>query len=77
MVRVDQIRGVDGIDGVEFGRGKGRDVLGHPLTALAWLANHLAARGRCLRRGDIVREYNRNKRNKRNNWCQERSRSGW
>jgi 2-keto-4-pentenoate hydratase len=54
LSRLDQICGVACIDGVEVGRGKGSDVLGHPLTALAWLANHLTARGLGLRRGDIV-----------------------
>lgn len=54
LSRLDQICGVASIDGVEVGRGKGSDVLGHPLTALAWLANHLSARGLALRRGDIV-----------------------
>ena len=42
------------IDGTEVGRGTGRDVLGHPLDALAWLANHLAGRGMTMRAGDIV-----------------------
>ena len=42
------------VDGVEIGRGRGADVMGHPLEALAWLANNLAARGKMLRRGDIV-----------------------
>lgn len=42
------------IAGVEVGRGVGGDVLGHPLTALAWLANLMAGRGRPLRRGMIV-----------------------
>lgn len=42
------------ISGVEAGQGTGRDVLGHPHNALAWLANHLAARGKQLRRGEIV-----------------------
>ena len=42
------------VDGVEIGRGRGADVMGHPFTALAWLANSLAARGEILRRGDIV-----------------------
>jgi hypothetical protein len=38
----------------KWAAGTGRDVLGHPLDALAWLANHLAARGcRCMA-GDIV-----------------------
>ncbi len=34
--------------------GTGRDVLGDPLNALAWLANHLSRRGTCLRAGDLV-----------------------
>jgi len=42
------------IAGVEQGRGKGADVLGHPLNALAWLANNRVARGRPLRRGMVV-----------------------
>ena len=46
--------GIAFIDGREVGRGSGRDVLGHPLDALAWLANHLAARGLAMKRGDIV-----------------------
>jgi 2-keto-4-pentenoate hydratase len=39
---------------VVVGEGYGRDVLGHPLEALAWLANRLLASGRVLRRGHIV-----------------------
>ena len=54
LSRLDQICAVASIDGAEVGRGKGSDVLGHPLTALAWQANHLTARGLSLRRGDIV-----------------------
>ena len=43
------------INGVEIGRGRGGDVMGgHPLHALAWVANTVAARGRPLRRGMIV-----------------------
>ena len=42
------------INGEEVGRGVGADVLGHPLEALAWLANILAERGRPLRAGMIV-----------------------
>lgn len=34
--------------------GSGRDVLGHPLNALAWLANHLVWRGTRLRAGELV-----------------------
>ncbi|WP_315729561.1 MULTISPECIES: 2-keto-4-pentenoate hydratase [unclassified Bradyrhizobium] len=36
------------------GAGAGSDVLGHPLHALAWLANHLAARGDGLEAGQLV-----------------------
>jgi 2-oxo-3-hexenedioate decarboxylase/2-keto-4-pentenoate hydratase len=42
------------VNGAETGRGTGADVLGHPHHALAWLANHLAADGRTLRKGDFV-----------------------
>ena len=42
------------VGGAEVGRGHGRDVLGHPLNALAWLAGTLARRGRGLMAGEIV-----------------------
>lgn len=42
------------LNGAEAARGTGADVLGHPHNALAWLANHLAARGSMLRVGEIV-----------------------
>jgi 2-keto-4-pentenoate hydratase len=42
------------INGAEVGTGRGGDILGHPLEALAWLANALAARGRCLEAGAFV-----------------------
>jgi 2-keto-4-pentenoate hydratase len=48
------VQGIAFIDGKEVGRGTGRDVLGHPLDALAWLANHLRDRGLSLKQGDIV-----------------------
>lgn len=54
LQRLDQITGVALIDGQEVGRGAGSDVLGHPLDALAWLANHLQARGHRLQKGDII-----------------------
>lgn len=52
--RMEDVEGVALQDGVEIGRGLGADVLGHPLEPLAWLANHLAAQGGMLRKGDIV-----------------------
>lgn len=42
------------VDGAEQGRGDGSLVLGHPLAALAWLADHLAARGKPLTAGMVV-----------------------
>lgn len=34
--------------------GVGAAILGHPLDALRWLAEHLASRGACLKAGEIV-----------------------
>jgi 2-keto-4-pentenoate hydratase len=42
------------INSAEVGSGRGADILGHPLDALAWLANALLARGRRLEAGEIV-----------------------
>jgi len=42
------------INGREIGNGKGGDVMGNPLNALAWLARARAAAGTPLRRGMIV-----------------------
>jgi 2-keto-4-pentenoate hydratase len=48
------VRGHMTINGAEVGSGQGRDVLGHPLAALAWLANLRAAHGKHLRAGAFV-----------------------
>jgi 2-keto-4-pentenoate hydratase len=48
------LEGVASINAAQVGTGHGRDVMGHPLDALAWLANNLAARGLGLWRGDVV-----------------------
>ena len=48
------LTGVTRINGVEVGRGRGADVMGHPFEALAWLANSLAQRGKHLRAGEFV-----------------------
>ena len=48
------VRGVATINGQNAGEGHGRDVMGHPLDALAWIANNLASRGLGLWRGDVV-----------------------
>ncbi|HEX9536319.1 MAG TPA: fumarylacetoacetate hydrolase family protein [Stellaceae bacterium] len=42
------------INGQEIGSGNSGDVMGHPLNALAWLTDKLAAAGTPLRRGMIV-----------------------
>jgi 2-oxo-3-hexenedioate decarboxylase/2-keto-4-pentenoate hydratase len=52
--RLEEAEGIAYLDGVEFSRGRGADVLGHPFVPLAWLASHLAASGRNLRKGEVV-----------------------
>jgi 2-keto-4-pentenoate hydratase len=42
------------INGREVGQGRGGDILGHPLEALAWLANGMSSRGRSLADGELV-----------------------
>jgi 2-oxo-3-hexenedioate decarboxylase/2-keto-4-pentenoate hydratase len=42
------------VNGEEFGRGAGSLIMGHPLEALAWLANRLAERDRELKAGEFV-----------------------
>jgi 2-keto-4-pentenoate hydratase len=42
------------INGAEIGRGVGADVMDHPLNALSWLADKMAADGTPLRRGMVV-----------------------
>lgn len=48
------VRGIARINGVVAGEGVGADVMGHPLEALAWVANNLASRGLGLWRSDVV-----------------------
>ncbi|MBI3371343.1 MAG: fumarylacetoacetate hydrolase family protein [Betaproteobacteria bacterium] len=47
-------QGTASINAEVVGQGFGRDVMGHPFEALAWVANHLAGRGRSLRAGQLV-----------------------
>jgi 2-keto-4-pentenoate hydratase len=42
------------VDGEVAAAGNARDILGHPLNSLAWLANHSASRGTPLRGGEII-----------------------
>jgi 2-keto-4-pentenoate hydratase len=48
------VRGVATINGKVVGEGVGAAALGHPLDAVAWIANHLAAEGRGLVFRDVV-----------------------
>ena len=48
------LTGVTRINGVEVGRGRGADVMGHPFEALTWLANNLARRGQSIKAGQFV-----------------------
>lgn len=48
------LRGIAYVNGEPAGEGRGADSMGHPLAALAWIANHLASHGQALRAGDIV-----------------------
>lgn len=41
-------------DGTEVDRGKGSDVLEHPLNAVVWLVADLAKQGRALKPGELV-----------------------
>jgi 2-keto-4-pentenoate hydratase len=41
-------------DDVAIGEGHGRDILGHPLNSVAWLATQLASRGVRLKAGQVV-----------------------
>jgi 2-keto-4-pentenoate hydratase len=41
-------------DGSPIGEGQGRDILGHPLNSVTWLASQLASRGEGLKAGQVV-----------------------
>ena len=42
------------INGQPVGEGVGGDAMGHPFNSVVWIADHLAAHGRGLLRGDVV-----------------------
>jgi len=42
------------VNGELMAKGSGEAILGDPYAALQWLANHLAARGRGLRKGELI-----------------------
>ena len=49
-----EVTGSMTINGKHVGSGSGAAILDHPLSALAWLANLMARRGRFLRAGEFV-----------------------
>ena len=49
-----QTLGVARVNGEKIGHGKSQDVMGHPLNALAWLANECQRRGRPVLAGQWV-----------------------
>jgi 2-keto-4-pentenoate hydratase len=53
-IALDKIRGRASINGSQVGEGVGAEAMGHPFDAVAWLADHLAARGHGLLRKDVV-----------------------
>ena len=53
-IDLSRVRGIASVNGQLVGQGKGSDAMGHPFDAVAWVADHLAAHGRGLLRGDVV-----------------------
>lgn len=49
-----QATGTAYVDGQPIGSGHSRDVMGHPLQAMAWIANHFQQRGRRFKAGQWV-----------------------
>ena len=49
-----KIRAVATINGSPVGEGVGAEAMGHPLDAVAWVANHLASLGHSLIRKEII-----------------------
>ena len=49
-----QTTGTAYVNGQPIGHGHSRDVMGHPLQAMAWIANHMASRGHALKAGQWV-----------------------
>jgi 2-keto-4-pentenoate hydratase len=49
-----KIRAVASVNGAKVGEGVGAEAMGHPFDAVAWIADHLAARGHGLLRKEFV-----------------------
>lgn len=63
VTRAERFQMLDGLrdmtvilrgDGAELDRGKGSDVLEHPLNAVVWLAQDLAKQGRAMKPGELI-----------------------
>ncbi|MHA1549686.1 MAG: 2-keto-4-pentenoate hydratase [Alphaproteobacteria bacterium] len=54
IVDLAEVKGETRINGALVGAGRGSDVMGHPVAALAWLADKLQATGGALEAGQIV-----------------------
>ena len=54
LMTLDKLEGELIVSGNIFGRGKGKNVLQHPLNSVLYLVNNLIKRGRKLYAGDIV-----------------------
>jgi 2-keto-4-pentenoate hydratase len=56
-IPLDRIADVEVVlraNGIEVGRGRGRDASGHPANGVVWLVEQLSALGERLGRGDVV-----------------------
>ena len=53
-IPLSEIKGWMKIDGKVVGSGSGADIMGNPLNALAWLANHCVKLGKPLKAGGFV-----------------------
>ncbi|MBL6931988.1 MAG: fumarylacetoacetate hydrolase family protein [Rhodospirillales bacterium] len=53
-IDLSQIEGRTYIDGRFVGCGPGSDILGHPLEAVVWIVNRMAALGRGLKAGEFI-----------------------
>ncbi|MDP7578255.1 MAG: fumarylacetoacetate hydrolase family protein [SAR202 cluster bacterium] len=53
-VDLSGVKGSMSINGTQVGSGMASDIMGHPLEALAWIANSMSVRGKCLRTGEFV-----------------------
>jgi 2-keto-4-pentenoate hydratase len=53
-VRPSEVEASLSCDGRHLGAGRGSQVMGNPMAAVAWLTEHLVARGQPLERGQVI-----------------------